>query len=152
MRYPVVIESGDETTAFGVIVPDLPGCFSAGDTLDEAMAGVEEAAAAWIDATLDASGALSAPSSLDALRLDPAWRGWAFGVVSLNPTYSGFSGGWLPARSHNRAKTAKAHQHHGPGSRLRSTRDPLNLESPAGLPAMPFQSEAKCRGSASPPG
>lgn len=37
MRYPVVIELGTDTTAFGVIVPDLPGCFSAGDTLDEAM-------------------------------------------------------------------------------------------------------------------
>ena len=27
-----------------------PGCFSAGDTLDEAIAGAEQAAAAWIDA------------------------------------------------------------------------------------------------------
>ena len=39
MRYPIVIEPGGETTAFGVIVPDLPGCFSAGDTLDEAILG-----------------------------------------------------------------------------------------------------------------
>jgi len=43
MRYPVVIEPGDEGHAFGVVVPDLPGCFSAGDTLDEALANVEEA-------------------------------------------------------------------------------------------------------------
>ena len=47
MRYPIAIESGTGTTAFGVVVPDLPGCFSAGDTLDEALAGAEEAAAAW---------------------------------------------------------------------------------------------------------
>ncbi|MGD0434268.1 MAG: type II toxin-antitoxin system HicB family antitoxin, partial [Acetobacteraceae bacterium] len=53
MRYPIVIEPGTETTAFGVVVPDLPGCFSAGDNLDEAMTAVEEAAAAWIDAALD---------------------------------------------------------------------------------------------------
>lgn len=58
MRYPIVIEPGDETTAFGVVVPDLPGCFSAGDTLDEAITGAEEAAAAWIDATLDVGGAV----------------------------------------------------------------------------------------------
>lgn len=32
MRYPIVIEAGDDATAFGVVVPDLPGCFSAGDT------------------------------------------------------------------------------------------------------------------------
>jgi len=27
MKYPIAIEEGSETTAFGVVVPDLPGCF-----------------------------------------------------------------------------------------------------------------------------
>ena len=85
MRYPIAIETGDETTAFGVVVPDLPGCFSAGDTLDEAMVGAEEAAAAWIDATLDAGGAIPAPSSLEALRNNPDYMGWAFGVIMVDP-------------------------------------------------------------------
>lgn len=31
MRYSVAIEPGDDRHAFGVVVPDLPGCFSAGD-------------------------------------------------------------------------------------------------------------------------
>ena len=43
MRYPIAIEIGNETTAFGVIVPDLVGCFSAGDTLDEAIDNAKEA-------------------------------------------------------------------------------------------------------------
>ena len=34
MRYPVTIEPGTDTTAWGVVVPDLPGCFSVGDTLE----------------------------------------------------------------------------------------------------------------------
>ena len=85
MRYPIAIELGTETTAFGVIVPDLPGCFSAGDTLDEALAGAEEAAAAWIDAALDAGDAIPMPSSLDMVRLNPAYAGWTFGVISLDP-------------------------------------------------------------------
>ncbi len=85
MRYPIAIETGDQATAFGVVVPDLPGCFSAGDTLDEAMTGAEEAAAAWIDATLDAGGAVPAPTSLDALRSDPGYEGWTFGVITLDP-------------------------------------------------------------------
>lgn len=38
MRYPAANEPGDEKHAFGVVVPDLPGCFSAGDTLDEGRA------------------------------------------------------------------------------------------------------------------
>ena len=53
MRYPVLIEAGDERTAWGVVVPDLPGCFSAADTLEEALSAAEEAALAWIDAALD---------------------------------------------------------------------------------------------------
>lgn len=85
MRYPIVIETGDETTAFGVIVPDLPGCFSAGDSLDEAMAGAEEAAAAWIDAALDSGSAIPAPSDLETVRADHGYAGWAFGVITLDP-------------------------------------------------------------------
>lgn len=85
MRYPVAIESGSDTTSFGVVVPDLPGCFSAGDTLDEAMSGAEDAIAAWIDATLDAGMSIPAPSSLESLRLDPAYRDWALAVVSVDP-------------------------------------------------------------------
>jgi predicted RNase H-like HicB family nuclease len=86
MRYPIVIEEGTETAAFGVVVPDLPGCFSAGDTLDEAMANVEEAAAAWIDATLDAGAAVPPPSSLEDIKGRPEYKGWAFGVVLVDPS------------------------------------------------------------------
>lgn len=85
MRYPIAIEPGSNSTAFGVVVPDLPGCFSAGDTLDEALVGAEEAAAAWIDAALDAGTAIPPARSLDTLRLDPDFDGWAFGVISLDP-------------------------------------------------------------------
>ncbi|MEY2928072.1 MAG: hypothetical protein RL367_2549 [Pseudomonadota bacterium] len=85
MRYPVAIEPGTQTTAFGVIIPDLPGCFSAGDTLDEALAGAEEAVAAWVDAALDAGDAVPAPSSLDVLHRNPDYAGWSFGVITLDP-------------------------------------------------------------------
>ncbi|UXB26725.1 type II toxin-antitoxin system HicB family antitoxin [Stenotrophomonas maltophilia] len=30
MRYPVLIEAGDERTAWGVVVPDLPGVLLGG--------------------------------------------------------------------------------------------------------------------------
>ena len=54
MRYPITIEPGNDTTAWGVVVPDLPGCFSAGDTLEESMIQAEEAVIAWIEVALDA--------------------------------------------------------------------------------------------------
>jgi predicted RNase H-like HicB family nuclease len=43
MRYPIAIEIGDKRHAYGVAVPDLAGCFSAGDTLEEALGNSQEA-------------------------------------------------------------------------------------------------------------
>jgi len=42
MRYPVVIHK-DKASDYGVIVPDLPGCFSAGDTFEDALTQAVEA-------------------------------------------------------------------------------------------------------------
>jgi len=33
-------------------VPELPGCYSCGDTPEEALANIEEAMAAWIESNL----------------------------------------------------------------------------------------------------
>lgn len=85
MRYPVLIEEGGKDTAFGVVVPDLPGCFSAGDSLDEALDAVKEAVAAWVDAALDAGQAVPAPSSLESARRLPGYEGWTVGLVELDP-------------------------------------------------------------------
>jgi len=41
MRYAVVIENGERN--FSAYVPDLPGCASVGDTLEEVQAEIREA-------------------------------------------------------------------------------------------------------------
>jgi len=66
LKYPIAIEPGDDATAsaFGVVVPDLPGCFSAGDTLDEAVENSKEALSLWIETVLDDNGTLPAPGLL----------------------------------------------------------------------------------------
>ena len=84
MKYPIAIEPGDEATAFGVVVPDLPGCFSAGDTLDEAYTNAAEAIELWVEAVLDAGGAIPAPGSLQALRRDPDLAGWILDTVEVD--------------------------------------------------------------------
>lgn len=85
MRYPIMIEPGNDSTAWSIVVPDLPGCFSAGDTLDEAMAAVEEAAAAWVDATLDAGRPIPAPSSVQAALASGDYSGWIVAYVQVDP-------------------------------------------------------------------
>jgi len=84
MRYPILIETGSDDTAFGVVVPDLPGCFSAGDTLDEALDAAKEAASAWIDAALDSGTPIPPASSLDAVRQRPEYPGWTVGIIDLD--------------------------------------------------------------------
>jgi predicted RNase H-like HicB family nuclease len=85
VRYPILIEEGSEAAAFGVVLPDLPGCFSAGDTLDEAVLAAKEAAAAWIDSALDAGIAIPPPSPLAQARALPEYQGWSLGIVELEP-------------------------------------------------------------------
>jgi predicted RNase H-like HicB family nuclease len=85
MRYPVALGTGSDSAAFGIVVPDLPGCFSAGDTIDQAMGNVEEAIDLWIEAALDAGQEIPAPSTLDAIQARPEFAGWAFGVVTIDP-------------------------------------------------------------------
>src|SRR5262249_18317574 len=87
MRYPIVIEEGTSTTAFGVVVPDLPGCFSAGDTLDEALEAAKEAAAAWIDAALDQGMPVPQPSTLESVRNLRGYRGWTVGIIDLEQAF-----------------------------------------------------------------
>lgn len=86
MRYPIAIEPGDDAHAFGVVVPDLPGCFSAGDSLDEALANAEEAILGWIETLLDQGGGIPKPSTFDALRAaHPEYRNWIWAVVMVDP-------------------------------------------------------------------
>jgi predicted RNase H-like HicB family nuclease len=85
MRYPIAIESRTDQTAYGVVVPDLSGCFSAGDTLEEVIAGAEEAALAWIEAALDAGDPIPPPSSLEAIRAKPEFTGWILSLVTVDP-------------------------------------------------------------------
>lgn len=51
MIYPIVIHK-DLETSYGVTVPDLPGCFSAGDTMEEALVNAVEAIECHVEGIL----------------------------------------------------------------------------------------------------
>jgi predicted RNase H-like HicB family nuclease len=52
MRYPVAIHKEDDS-CFGISVPDIPGCFSAGETLDEALENTKEAISGHLEILAD---------------------------------------------------------------------------------------------------
>ncbi|WP_337843407.1 type II toxin-antitoxin system HicB family antitoxin [Rheinheimera sp.] len=84
MLYPVAIEPGDEHRAFGVAVPDVPGCFSAGDTLDEAMANAKDAIELHFEALADAGELPPLPSTLTEHSDNPDYAGWVWALVDVD--------------------------------------------------------------------
>lgn len=67
MRFAVVIHK-DPDSCYGVTVPGLPGCFSAGDTLDEAVESVSEAIACHVEGMLMDGEAVPEQPSLEELQ------------------------------------------------------------------------------------
>ncbi|EGF31235.1 hypothetical protein IMCC9480_139 [Oxalobacteraceae bacterium IMCC9480] len=84
MRYPIVIETGDDTSAYGVVVPDLPGCFSAGETLDEAVTNTTEAIELHLEALLASGEPIPAVHALSAHQKNPDYAGWMWALVDID--------------------------------------------------------------------
>jgi predicted RNase H-like HicB family nuclease len=84
MRYPITIETGDKRHAHGVVVPDLPGCFSAGDTLEDAMTNAREAILLHLEGLLEDQQAFPKPSALATLQRKREFRGWTWAVVDVD--------------------------------------------------------------------
>jgi predicted RNase H-like HicB family nuclease len=64
----------DEGTSYGVSFPDVPGCISAGDTLEEAVANAGEALAAHLALMRHDGDTVPPARSFEELRRDPEFR------------------------------------------------------------------------------
>lgn len=64
VQYPVLIEKGDKDTAWGIIVPDLPGCFSAADEQADILDNAREAILLHLE-TLDTIPEASSLDNID---------------------------------------------------------------------------------------
>lgn len=67
--YPAIIEHARKS--YSVYFPDLPGCTSAGDSLQEAALNAEEALAFHLLGLASDGDAIAEPSSLDDIERDP---------------------------------------------------------------------------------
>jgi len=84
MRYPVVIHKDPESD-YGVTVPDLPGCFSAGETLDEALNEVVEAIECHLEGLLMDGEPIPPPKTIEYHRNNPDYHegAWALAQVDI---------------------------------------------------------------------
>lgn len=67
--YPAIIERG--AAGFGVFFPDLPGCVSAGGTIQEAARNAEEALSGHLVTSSEHGDEIAEPSDLDDVKRDP---------------------------------------------------------------------------------
>ena len=63
-RYPASVFWSDEDKCFIATVADLPGCSAGGDTQAEALAELEHAISAWIEAAKAVGNSVPAPTDL----------------------------------------------------------------------------------------
>jgi predicted RNase H-like HicB family nuclease len=84
MRYPIAIEPGGDSTAFGVVVPDVPGAFSAGDTLEEAIANAEDGILLALEEYLERGEAIPQPSKLIELVKHRDFKGWTWALAEVD--------------------------------------------------------------------
>lgn len=64
MRFSVVIHKEDDSD-YGVTVPDLPGCFSAGATMDEALDMAYEAIEGHVEILFEEGNPLPIPQGIE---------------------------------------------------------------------------------------
>ena len=69
LKYPVIVQPlpTDQGGGFVATVSDLPGCMSDGETPEEALANVQDAIAAWVEAAHDMGRKVPKPSAQLAL-------------------------------------------------------------------------------------
>lgn len=83
MKFIIAIEPGTESTAWGVAVPDLPGCFSAGDTMDEAIENARQAIDQHVEIMIEDGAAIPAVRPLSVHQANPEYAGWVWAVVDV---------------------------------------------------------------------
>lgn len=79
MRYPVVIHK-DPGSDYGVTIPDLPGVFTGGDSIEEALANVQEA----VELAFGGEGEIPAPRNIDDHVANALFEGGVFAYAEVD--------------------------------------------------------------------
>ena len=83
MKYPIVIHK-DPGSSYGVAVPDLPGCFSGGETLDEVMSSACEAIECHVEGIMMDGDPIPERKPMEVHVANPDFAGGIWAVVSVD--------------------------------------------------------------------
>lgn len=71
MTHYVAIVEEEPGKAVGIWFPDLPGCFTAGDTVDEALLNARDALTLWADVLAGDAKPMPTARTVTELKADP---------------------------------------------------------------------------------
>lgn len=83
MRFPVVLHT-DDGAHYGVTVPDLPGCFSAGDSIEDALTSVLGAIDLHLEGLVEDGGDVPYPSSISQHQANPDYADGVWALVDVD--------------------------------------------------------------------
>jgi len=79
IQFPILVEPGTDGMAWSIIVPDLPGCFSAADEEGDVPANAREA----ILLHLEGEETIPQPTPISELRTNPEYSGFIISFVDI---------------------------------------------------------------------
>ncbi len=83
MQFAIVIHH-DEGSSYGVTVPDLPGCFSGGETAEDAFNNAHEAVLLHLEGMLAGGESLPQPQPIEAHMDNEHYQGGVWGMVDVD--------------------------------------------------------------------
>jgi predicted RNase H-like HicB family nuclease len=84
MQYPICIEWGDENTAIGIQIPDIPGAVTAGDSFEDAYNAAVEVAHILLQEIAADGESIPMPTSASAHRSNPDFADMGWGMLELD--------------------------------------------------------------------
>lgn len=83
MQFPIVIHK-DSSSDYGVTVPDLPGCFSVGRSVDEALAMAKEAIKVYLEQLIEDGKTVPLPGRIEQYQRKPDYRNGVWALVTVD--------------------------------------------------------------------
>ncbi len=86
MRYPVVLHT-DDGKSYGVTVPDVAGCFSGGNDIDDALENIKEALGLHFNGLLEDGELIPLATNIRKHQNNPNYAGgtWAYIDFDITP-------------------------------------------------------------------
>lgn len=83
MNFPIAIHK-DKDSDYGVTIPDLPGCYSAGSTMEEALENAREAILTHVEGLLMDEEGVPQPTSIENFRKKKEYKQAVWAIVPVD--------------------------------------------------------------------